>query len=174
MKKEDCFLFGRIIRTHGLDGGLSIHIDADEPLNYAELPMFFLEIHKQLIPFFIQSIKIQKDKATIKLEDVHDIEAASALTGKDIFLPLELLPELTGNKFYYHEIINFTIIDEEFGTIGELANVLEYPNQTLMQIFHDSKEVLIPIIDELIIKVDRQNKQIIVRAPEGLIDLYLQ
>jgi len=51
--------------------------------------------------------------------------------------------------------------------------VLEYPNQALFQVFRDGKEILIPIQDEIITAVNREKKQILIDAPEGLIDLYL-
>ena len=92
---------------------------------------------------------------------------------KKLYLPLSELPERKGNKFYFHEIIGFTVIDKEFGVIGTISKVLEYPNQAVMQIFHDNKEVLIPISDEIITEVKRKNKEIHVTAPDGLLNIYI-
>lgn len=173
MQKEDCFYFGKVIKTHGIAGEISIRIDSDEPQAYAQLPMIFIETQKKLIPYFIQRLRLNSNKAYIKLEDVDAVDDAVSLCGKEIFLPLELLPKLSGNKFYYHEVPGFKVIDETFGLIGTIHTVLEYPNQAVFQIFHAEKEVLIPINDEIIKKVDRRSKSIQIAAPQGLIELYL-
>ena len=57
--------------------------------------------------------------------------------------------------------------------IGILEQVIEYPAQPLFQIMKNGVEVLIPVIDEVIDKVDRENKTIYINAPNGLIELYL-
>lgn len=170
---DDCFYFGKVIKTHGIKGGISIRIDSDEPAAYQNLHMLLLEINKKLIPFFIQSIGIQGNKAYVKLQDIDTIEAASELPGYDIFLPLDQLPKLKGNKFYYHEVPGFKVIDDEFGALGKVETVLEYPNQAVFQIFKDGKEILIPIHDDVILKFDRRSKTIHIKAPNGLIELYL-
>lgn len=45
--------------------------------------------------------------------------------------------------------------------------------QPIMAIDFGEKEILIPLIDEVIKQVDRQNKTIHIKAPQGLIDIYL-
>ena len=77
------------------------------------------------------------------------------------------------NKFYYHDVIKYLVIDENFGEIGKIKNIKENISQDLFVIDYKSNDVLIPIHDEFIINVDRDKKQIIVKTPEGLIDLYI-
>lgn len=173
MQKDDCFYFGRVIKTHGIKGGLSIYIDADNPEDYQEIDMFFLEINKKLVPFFIDALQLQLNKAYVNLVDVEHVDQANSLVGKSIYLPLERLPHLAGNQFYFHEVNGFEIIDEQYGSLGKLEQVLEYPNQALFQLFYKSKEVLIPIHDDVIKMVDRKNKVISINAPDGLIEMYL-
>lgn len=173
MEKDQCFYFGKVVKTHGIKGEISIRIDADEPQEYLGISFILLEIHRSLIPFFITKLGIHGNKAYVKLQDVDSIDRASELAGLDIFLPLEQLPKLKGNKFYFHEVPGFKIVDEKHGLIGSLEQVLEYPGQALFQVIVGKKEVLIPILDEIITKVDRRSKTIYIQAPEGLIDLYL-
>ena len=90
-----------------------------------------------------------------------------------MYLPLELLPVLEGNKFYYHEIIGFEVIDAEKGNIGVIKKVLEYPATPLFSIDFKGKEILMPIIDSVIENVDRETKTIYINAPKGLIELYI-
>ncbi len=92
----------------------------------------------------------------------------------DLYLPLELLPELEDDQFYFHEIINFTVEDINYGHIGKITGVNDSTAQALFEIDRNGVEILIPMNDHFIKKVDKINKVIIVETPEGLIDLYLE
>jgi non-canonical purine NTP pyrophosphatase (RdgB/HAM1 family) len=67
-----------------------------------------------------------------------------------------------------------TIIDEEKGELGKVQEIIEYPTQSLIQVLINGKEVLIPIHDDIIKNVDREGKKIFIKAPNGLIDMYLE
>ena len=174
MKKEDCFYLGTVAKTHGLKGEVTLKVDADDPSAYLDMKHFFLEINKVLTPFFVERIKMSGDKFFIAIQDVKTIEAAQHLVGKQAYLPLEMLPKLSGKQFYFHEIVGFTVVDTEKGELGPVTKVLEYPTQAILQVMKDKKEILIPILDQVIQNVDRDQKILTITAPEGLIDMYLQ
>jgi 16S rRNA processing protein RimM len=94
--------------------------------------------------------------------------------GSEIYLPLSSLPKLTGNKFYFHEIIGFTLLDSVHGDIGIVESVNDTTAQALFEVVKDDKQLLIPINDQIITQVDRENKTIHVTTPEGLVDLYME
>jgi len=173
MEFKDYFFLGRIIKPHGFDGRLNAFIDADNPNEYNNLKMVFVNLNNGLVPYFVNHIQVLNNKAIITFQDVDNLDKAESLQQKEMYLPISELPERTGNKFYFHEVIGFEVIDEFFGIIGPISDILEYPNQAVMQVFHDHKEVLIPIYGNIIQKVDREKKEIRIVAPDGLIDIYL-
>ena len=173
MTKEDCFYLGRVAKTHGIKGEVTIRLDVDDPSAYLDMKFFLLEVNKVLTPFFVEKIVNSGDKFFVTIQDIKTIEAASALTGKEVYLPMEMLPKLTGKQFYYHEVKGFLVVDAEKGELGPINDVLEYPTQAIIQVFKDQKEILIPILDQVIQKVDRKAKKLYIKAPEGLIDMYL-
>ena len=173
MTKEECFYLGRVAKTHGIKGEVTIRLDVDDPSQYRGMKFFLLEINKVLTPFFVEKVSCSGDKFYVTIQDIKTVEAASALTGKEVYLPLEMLPKLSGKQFYYHEVKGFTLVDEVHGELGPIADVLEYPTQAILQVFKDEKEILIPILEHVIQKVDRKAKKLYVKAPEGLIEMYL-
>jgi len=170
---EGYFFLGRIIRTHGYKGGLKAVLDVDEPKEYRELDVVFVDMKGHLVPWMIEDIHLERNKANIKLKDLNTQEAAEKLVHHAMYLPVELLPKLRGNKFYYHEVIGFKVHDIARGDLGIIDRVVELPNNPLLAIQFDEKEILLPINDDIIVKVDRKKKLIEVKAPEGLIDIYL-
>ena len=88
--------------------------------------------------------------------------------------PLSQLPPLDGNRFYFHEVIGFTVIDERLGEIGTCQDFLEVSNNPIMQVNHNGTEILIPASQQFVTKVDRENRILHVSTPEGLVEIYLQ
>lgn len=172
MTKDECYYLGRITKPFGFKGEMVLFLDVDEQEDYAGLDSVFVEMKNGLVPYFIKSLRFSGNKAIATFEDLTP-EEASALAGRDMYLPLDLLPKLTGNQFYFHEVKGFRVIDDEHGDIGVIESVIEYPAQPLFQIFNGDKEILIPVIDEVIERVDREAKTIYISAPNGLIDLYM-
>ncbi|MEZ4779761.1 MAG: ribosome maturation factor RimM [Flavobacteriaceae bacterium] len=174
MQKKDCFFVGKIVKKYSFKGELLVKLDTDEPELFTEMESVFVQQHKSLIPFFIENSSLHKSELLrVKFEEVDNEQDADALIGAELYLPLDILPKLTGNQFYYHEIIGFTVKDASFGEIGVITGVNDTTAQALFEIDHHGKEVLIPINDEFIEKVDRVSKTIFLTTPEGLIDIYL-
>ena len=165
---------GKIVRKYSFKGELLIKLDTDEPELFTEMESVFVEQRKNLIPFFIEESSLHKSELLrVRFEEVKTEAEADALIGAHLYLPLEFLPKLTGNKFYYHEIVGFTAEDATFGKIGEITGVNDTTSQALFEIDRNGKEILIPMIDHFIKKVDREKKTILLDVPEGLIEMYL-
>ncbi len=172
MTKQDCFYLGRVAKPFSYKGELVLFFDVDNPLEYLDLDFVYMEINKRLVKYNIEAIRPHSNKMVVKFSDVTP-EESNLLVGKDLYLPLEMLPKLDGNKFYFHEIIGFEVVDETKGNIGIVKEVYDNTTQPIMVVELEEKEILIPIIDEVIKEVDRDNKVIKIIAPQGLIDIYL-
>ena len=174
MNKDDSYYLGKILKTCGSKGHLLAFLDVDTPVKYADLHTVFISVDNDRIPYFIKELELRHNKlAMIGFEDVNTIDEAKIFVGREMYLPANMLPPLRGKEFYYHEITGFSVIDNQHGDIGKVECVLDLPQQSLMQIVFGEKEILIPIVDEIVLKVDRRKKEIHILAPEGLIEIYL-
>ncbi len=158
MNIDNCFQLGYISKTHGVQGEVTFVLDVDDPQDYSKIESVFIEINNKLVPFFITHIQLQRDKAIVKLEDVNTFENADKLVGSALYLPLTQLPELDEDQFYYHDIVNYQVIDNSRGALGIIAAVYELPHQDLIAMTYQNKEVLIPITDEIVTKVSHKKK----------------
>lgn len=150
-----------------------LHLDVDDPSVYYGIDSFFIELNGAMVPHFIERADPRSNQLIIELEGVRGEDAALAYVNKEVYLPIELLPPLTGNKFYFHEVLGFTVVDKKFGPVGPIERITDHPTNPLFVCRHNTKEVLIPMNDTYLVQVDRSNEQIHVDVPEGLIELYL-
>lgn len=174
MHKKDCFYLGKIVRKHSFKGEVVIKLDTDEPLLYKNMESVFVEHGKDLIPFFIEESLLQKgNQLRVRFETVDTEQDADAIMNSGIYLPLEFLPKLTGNKFYFHEVIGFKAVDVNYGDFGTVTGINDSTAQALFEIDNNGDPVLIPMIDEFIKEIDRKGKRVVLETPPGLIDMYL-
>ncbi|MGG5208605.1 ribosome maturation factor RimM [Chryseobacterium sp. MIQD13] len=173
MRKEDCYLLGKITRRHGLAGNVILKLDTDQPELYNKLESIFVEINGLLVPFFIAKSSWSKNDAlNIAFKNSSEALVDQSL-GKNVYLPLASLPKLTGKQFYYHEIIGFDILDENNKECGVIRSVNDQTAQNYFVTNLDGKEVVIPIIKDWILEVNREERFIKMQLPEGLIDVFL-
>jgi 16S rRNA processing protein RimM len=175
MQKKDCFYLGKIVKKYSFKGEVLIKLDTDEPELYEHLDALFIDLRNSLVPFFIESSQLHRSELLrVKFEDLDTEQDADSILKCDVYLPLEFLPKLEGDKFYFHEVIGFTVEDVNYGNVGIIKSVNDSTSQALFEIDRNGIEILIPMNDAFIKKVDKKKKLIIVETPEGLIDLYLQ
>jgi 16S rRNA processing protein RimM len=174
MRKEDCFYLGKIAKKFSFKGEVLAYLDTDEPELYENLESVFVECNKHLVPFFIETSSPHKnDFLRVRFEDVTTEEEAEALLGNDLYLPLSMLPKLSGNKFYFHEVIGFEVEDQRLGVVGKIQSVNDSTAQPLFEVLNGAVEILIPMIDHFLVQIDRENKKVVMNLPEGLIEMYL-
>jgi 16S rRNA processing protein RimM len=174
MNKADCFHLGYVAKLHGFKGEVSLFLDVTNPSDYEKIDCVFIDINDQLTPFFIDSLKLKNHPfAAVKFEGVDSEKDAKIIERKNIYLSLKLLPELKGLDFYDHEVVGFKVFDKNYGEVGILESIIDLSKNPLIQVINGSKEVLIPMIKEIITKVDRENKELHLIAPDGLVELYL-
>ena len=175
MKKEDCFYLGKIVKKYSFKGEVILRLETDQPEIYEDLNTIFLDLGKNLVPYFIERSLFQKgNHMRIQFEDVYSEAEADAILKTDVYLPLDMLPELSGNKFYFHEVIGFMLEDVNFGEIGRIDSINDATAQPLFVTKTKDSEILIPMTDDFIKKIDRKQKKVWVETPEGLIEMNRQ
>jgi len=174
MRKEDCFYLGKIAKKFSFKGEVLIYLDTDEPELYENMESVFVEFNKNLVPFFIENSSLHKnDFLRVKFEDVDNEAEADSILNCSIYLPISMLPKLEGNKFYFHEVIGFEIEDQRLGVFGKIVSINDTSAQPLFEVLNGSVKILVPMIDAFLIKIDRENKKVIMDLPEGLVEMYL-
>jgi 16S rRNA processing protein RimM len=174
MKIEDCFYIGYITKTKGLKGEVQLFFEYDKP---SELPLhlLFVEIDNKLVPYFIASYKLQNNQTGLFFfDDLDTIEKAEKIIRKKVYLPHAQRPERSPNEFLVTDMKGFILHADLQGELGKIIDIREYPQQYIATFLYKNKEVMLPLNDHFIQKIDRKNQLLYVHLPEGLLELYLE
>ncbi|MBP5508598.1 MAG: 16S rRNA processing protein RimM [Prevotella sp.] len=168
----ETFKIGRLGKTHGVKGELTFHF-TDDVFDRVEADYVFVETEGLLVPFFFEEYRFRNEEtALVKFEGIDDATRAAQLTGCDVYFPRELADSDDG-ELTWTEIVGFTIADSISGqTVGEVTGVDLSTINTLFEVLTpDGQTVLIHANDELIDDINRQQRCITMRIPEGLLEV---
>jgi len=166
------FKIGKLAASHGLKGDLVLKHSLGKKTSLKGLEIIFLEqATDNFMPYFINSTTIKNDSEIfIKLEGVDTKEAARKITPKEVWLTEEDFIKFAA-KSSPIALSGFSMINDG-ENLGEILEVIEQPHQILCSILLNNKEALIPIHEDSLEKIDKKNRQVFVKLPDGLLDIY--
>jgi 16S rRNA processing protein RimM len=167
------FKAGKLVAVHGLKGEFILKHELGKKSSLKDVKAIFIEDKKDsFFPWFIETAKARSaDEVLLKLETIDTREAAAKLSQKEIWLTEEDFQRHSA-KSAPANLLGYTIINFK-ERLSEVLEVIEQPHQMLCRIEINKKEVLIPINESFLKKIDHKKKEVIVELPEGLIDVYL-
>src|SRR5688500_1011773 len=167
------FRIGKLVSTFGLKGEMVLKHNLGKKTSLKGLKAIFVEEKKQsFIPWFVVATRIKNDEEIyIQLEGINVKEQAYPLTQKEVWLPEEDFKKFSA-KTSPINLLGYEIIEQD-KLLGKILEVIEQPNQLLCRIEINGKEVLIPLHEDTILKIDRKKNHVIVEVPVGLLEIYL-
>jgi 16S rRNA processing protein RimM len=168
---ENCTNLGTFIKVHGIKGELLLKCTTKFPKKTKSL---FVEINKQLIPFFIEKDGLRTfsdETVLIKLEEIGHEDKAREFVGLEVYLPKSSTKEKIDNEFELKDLIEFQVHVPDIGQIGIIQDFIEIPQNPLIQLFHNESEILIPLNSIKILNIDIDNKIVEMNIPEGILDV---
>jgi 16S rRNA processing protein RimM len=158
---------GYFSKTHGTKGELALKYSVDFFVD--EVKAIFIDTATGKAPYFVKEFKQANTGLIVGLEDIDSIEKAKSFVGKSVFINSEFIDTDTETLDW----IGFEVIDHLHGNLGKIIEVNDNGTQLLVTINYKTKEIILPLVEDLIEKIDEENKQIFYKSPEGLIDIYI-
>lgn len=167
IKENEVYKIGRIGKPHGISGEVTLRF-SDDVFDRVDADYLVLMVDGILVPFFIEEYRFRSDEvALVKFEDIDTKDRASELTGCDVFFPRHLA-DAGDDVLTWSQIVGYDIVDVSSGkTIGRIEAVDETTINTLLEL---SDGTLIPAADEFIEDIDHEERKLMMRLPEGLVN----
>ena len=167
------FKIGKLVAVYGLQGELLLKHQLGKKTSLKGLQAIFVEEKKNsFLPWFIEATKIKSENEIfLRLEGINTREAAIKLTQKEIWVPETDFKKFAA-KSAPASLLGYTIINNN-EPLGEILELIEQPHQLLCRLEIKGKEVLIPLHEETLKKVNHSKKEVLVELPDGLLEIYL-
>ncbi|MBF8418602.1 ribosome maturation factor RimM [Heyndrickxia coagulans] len=167
------FNVGKIVNTHGIRGEVRVISKTDfkaERYKPGNTLYLFLPGCNEPVALTIESHRVHKQFDLLKFEGFDSIGEAEKWKGGMLKVSEEQLNELGENEFYFHEIIGCEVVTtagEKVGTVKEILT--PGANDVWVVKTAQQKEALIPYIEDVVKKVDKKEKRIVIEPMEGLL-----
>lgn len=160
---------GRIAKPQGIRGEVVVTIDTDFPSRFFDEDTFLLRKPGEApTEYPIDHVRPHKDRVVIKFQHCNSRNDAEQLRGMEIVIPEE--DRITDDEdfFYYDELEDMVVLDEQGNTVGTVQSVMMVPGRDVLVVVSGSREVLIPFAADICYEVNRETRTVRVRMPDGL------
>ena len=86
-------------------------------------------------------------------------------------MPEADLPPLGDNEYYYYQVVGLEVFDTKGARIGTIARLWPTAGGDLYVVEDGAKEYLIPVVKEIVTKIDFDAGRVIIDPPAGLLEL---
>lgn len=170
--KQNLVLYGKITKRHGLYGEVKVFAFGGRPETLCGMEKVYVEIPDRGEPrrFSLSRIKIQKNVAIVKLEDIDTHEAADSLKGLHVLVEKDDLHPLGEDEYYWADLIGLQVRTSRGDDIGEVKDLIDSGGHDILVIKSPQREFLVPFVERFVTSVDLDRSMITVEPVEGLLE----
>jgi 16S rRNA processing protein RimM len=174
-EKANMVVMGRVVAPYGVYGWVKVKPDTEEIDGLFDYDTWWLGKAQQWREMQVENAKVHVDVLLVKLAGVDDRDAAFALKGQQVAVPRTLLPELSSDdEYYWSDLIGLTVTNTQGVVLGVIADVFETGANDVIVVHaqpeavpeestkNKQEEKLLPFIADVVLKVDLQNKSMLV------------
>lgn len=162
----DPAVVGWAVRPHGLAGEVVVEpADVSSAVSALGTAIWIAGRWREILTLRVDN----KGRWVMRLDGVHDREAAEALRGAELVIESEDLPALDEGRYYVHELVGCRVQDTHGGDLGEVVRVVSGP-QDWLEIENDEGRSLVPMVRSMLKQVDVRGRCIVIDPPQGLVE----
>jgi 16S rRNA processing protein RimM len=165
---------GRIARPHGIRGQVVVNLETDFPHERFQPGAEFLirrSATSDVVKLVIATVRFHNERPIIGFEGVGDMNAAIALAGSELRIPVEQLATLPPDMFYRHDLVGCAVSATDGLNIGTVTDVEGTLGGSRLVVTTSRGEVLVPLAAAICRSIDVAGKRIVIEPPEGLLEL---
>jgi len=161
---------GQIVNTHGLNGEVKVVIWMDSIEDFETLEYIYTNKKDEKLKLQFSNVKYQKSNLIVKFDGIDGIDDAEKFKGSILYVDREQLgePEV---GYYICDLIGVRVITDEGVELGRITDVFNTGSNDIYVVKPESgKDILLPVIPDVVLRVDIDTEIATVHLIEGLID----
>jgi len=168
--REPAFLLvGKLHRPHGVKGEMIMSVLTDFPERLQ--PGITLYVGEDHRPFTLAGLRQHNKGALVHFIEHPSRESVQGLQNKGVYVTVEDRPPLPEGEYYQHQLLGLKVVSDKGELLGKLVEMIETGANDVMVVHQeDSKEILLPDIDSVVLDIDLEKGEITVHLLEGMLD----
>lgn len=160
---------GKIVNTHGIRGEVKVVVITDFPEERFKVGNQLFIDQQPPLKVKINSVRQHKGFILLTFDGFTNINQVEQFKGQQLMVSEEDIHPLDDGQYYYHEIIGLTVITDDGRELGKIKEILS-PGANDVWVVKRPKQsdLLLPVIDDVVKKVDLDHHQVTVELMEGL------
>ncbi len=156
----------KIINTHGLKGECKLYLFTDDAKHRFEKgSILHLKDHRTLC---VERYREQKGFGYCYFKEIKSIDEAELYKNLELYIEKDELPPLEKGQYYYHQLMDCTVINEKDEELGKVSDILETGANLVLRVSNKKTNFLLPFVDAFVKNVDVENKKIFINEMDGL------
>ncbi len=155
----------RVSAPHGVHGEVRIRVDTDIPENLQSGRRVYLDGRGE--PREIEALHLD-GRPRIKLRGINTREAAEALRGAELVIPIHEAVPLPEGRFYAVELLGVHVVDTRGDSLGTIRDVLVTGSNDVYVVSGPDGEVLVPATSEVVQEFNPKTRQMTIYMLEGM------
>lgn len=161
---------GRVVKAQGIKGQIKISSSGGAGNTFSEGKVVYLESREgEKKGFTVESARPHNAMTVLSLRGVKRIEEAKELVGSSVYVEKADLEPLPSDEFYWYQLRGLRVVTEEGSFLGRLEEILPTGGNDVFVVRKEAQEILIPAIDEVVVRVDLNEGVLVVHLLEGLL-----
>lgn len=153
---------GKIVSSHGIKGWLKIYPFTENVATLNDYSDWLVSKDEKVwLRYKVEKTIIKNKSILVKFTDLNNRNESDSLNKNIVGIERSDLPELAPNTFYWSDLIGLDVINKKNIYYGVVDNMMETGSNDVI-IVKGKKEILIPYLPDVVIKVDLQAKKILV------------
>jgi 16S rRNA processing protein RimM len=168
--EPEWLLIGRVIGPFGIRGELKVWPETDFPERFAQTPALYLGADHA--PYAVAGARLGHPHVIVRLAQISDASAAERLRGLPVYVPVAQAVPLPPDRFYQHDLIGLRAEHADGTPLGPITDVYTGPGNDVFVVraARTGREVLVPAVKEMIVRVDLAAGVVVMRPIPGLFD----
>jgi 16S rRNA processing protein RimM len=164
---------GQVVGPHGLNGELKVALLTDDPTRFDRLARVYIGPEgAEPVPRALEGYRLHKRRALLRLAGCQDRNAAEALRGYLVKVPLEEAIPLKEGEYFEHQVLGLgvsTLEGEHLGTVEEIIYTGANEVYVVRGLSAEQRDILVPAIEGVVMQIDLVAGRLVVKLPDGLV-----
>jgi 16S rRNA processing protein RimM len=169
LTENNLVFIGKITRPHGVHGELKLLEGLASSGAWRQAPELWLGADRHTAqPWKVARVRGAGKFAIVDFVDVSGMKPAKALCGKQVFVQRKYLPAADEDSYYPDDLIGFSVEDKGGRTIGKVVEIFDNGAHEVYTIVAKERQVMLPAVPNVVIRIDFENRLIVVDPPAGI------